>query len=282
MTEIKPKIIVIFPVYNGGRTLLEALTCIANQTFSDFKAVIVENHSTDDSLAIAQEFASKDKRFSVVQNEQHLEALETFTRAIHTYQNEADYLVLRAHDDFSALNFLEKNVEVLDSNPTKDLSVCDVNIWIDGVLDHKFQREPKFFTFQKLLKENKAPRRLAFTSTWFYGVYRCGPGTEILLRRMQLLDAPWCMASVVVAEFVFKESIVYAADTYIDKMGISGPNQYTNIGLLERFKRRRAYFTAIWELRHILGLLTLRQKLKIWEIAWRDAKKKTGYAIFGL
>jgi len=57
MTNAKPiKLIVLFPLYNGAELIERSLQCIADQTMRDFRAIIVENRSTDNSLTIAKEF----------------------------------------------------------------------------------------------------------------------------------------------------------------------------------------------------------------------------------
>ena len=49
---------VIVPVYNGERFLRECLGSIKAQTFDDYELVIVDDGSTDESSAIADEYAS--------------------------------------------------------------------------------------------------------------------------------------------------------------------------------------------------------------------------------
>jgi glycosyltransferase involved in cell wall biosynthesis len=45
----KAKVAVVFPVYNGEKTLKESLQCIADQDFVNFQAFILENGCTDRS-----------------------------------------------------------------------------------------------------------------------------------------------------------------------------------------------------------------------------------------
>lgn len=57
---------VIVPVYNGGKWLREALESLKRQTYGDFKVIIVDDGSTDDSAAIAKNFCDKDARFRLL------------------------------------------------------------------------------------------------------------------------------------------------------------------------------------------------------------------------
>ncbi len=49
-----PLISVIIPVYNAGRTVLETIRSVQVQTFSDLEVIIINDGSTDDSLAKLQ------------------------------------------------------------------------------------------------------------------------------------------------------------------------------------------------------------------------------------
>lgn len=60
-----PKVSIIMPVYNKERYLRESLKSVLNQSFSDFELIVVNDGSTDNCLAIIQEFARKDSRIKV-------------------------------------------------------------------------------------------------------------------------------------------------------------------------------------------------------------------------
>lgn len=59
----KPKVVVVFPVYNGEKTLASSLRCIAEQTFEGFEAIILDNKSTDKTVDIAEQFAGRTTAF---------------------------------------------------------------------------------------------------------------------------------------------------------------------------------------------------------------------------
>lgn len=64
-----PKISIIIPMYNVEKYLRRCLDSVTNQTFPDFQAICVDDGSPDNSGAIAEEYAAKDKRFVVVHKE---------------------------------------------------------------------------------------------------------------------------------------------------------------------------------------------------------------------
>ncbi len=57
---------VIMPVYNAERYVAEAVQSILDQTFRDFEFIIVNDGSTDGSLAILERFAKSDPRIKLI------------------------------------------------------------------------------------------------------------------------------------------------------------------------------------------------------------------------
>ncbi len=61
-----PKISIIIPIYNVEKYLFQCLKSIASQSLQDIEIICVNDGSTDGSLDIIKEFASKDRRFVVL------------------------------------------------------------------------------------------------------------------------------------------------------------------------------------------------------------------------
>ena len=61
-----PYFSIIIPVYNVAPYLRECLDSVLKQTFTDWEAICVDDGSTDESGAILDEYAAKDKRFRVI------------------------------------------------------------------------------------------------------------------------------------------------------------------------------------------------------------------------
>ena len=69
VTNHPTKISVILPVYNVEKYLSECLDSIINQTLKDIEIICVNDGSTDNSLAILKEYASKDTRIKIIDKE---------------------------------------------------------------------------------------------------------------------------------------------------------------------------------------------------------------------
>lgn len=56
----------IIPVYNGESYIHACLHSVLRQTYADWEAILIDDGSTDDSLAILHDYSKKDSRFIVV------------------------------------------------------------------------------------------------------------------------------------------------------------------------------------------------------------------------
>ena len=63
-----PSISVIIPSYNYESYMYEAIKSVLLQSLKDFELIIVDDGSTDDSMAVARSFAGQDQRITVLQH----------------------------------------------------------------------------------------------------------------------------------------------------------------------------------------------------------------------
>lgn len=67
----QPLISVVVSVYNTAKYLNQSLGSLSNQTFDNIEFVIVNNGSSDNSIEIIKEWASKDNRFRLVDSKEN-------------------------------------------------------------------------------------------------------------------------------------------------------------------------------------------------------------------
>ncbi|MDR1360710.1 MAG: glycosyltransferase [Rickettsiales bacterium] len=63
------KISVIVPNFNNSKWLADCLESVLCQSFLDWECIVVDDGSTDDSVKIIKEFIKRDKRFSLIEQE---------------------------------------------------------------------------------------------------------------------------------------------------------------------------------------------------------------------
>ncbi len=100
-----PKISVIIPVYNVEQYLRECLDSVVNQTFRDLEIICVNDGSTDGSLAILEEYAAKDSRI-VVMNQENAGQSSARNKALDIAKG--DYILFVDSDDVIDLATVEK------------------------------------------------------------------------------------------------------------------------------------------------------------------------------
>lgn len=115
-----PKVSVIMPVYNGEPFLLEAVDSILAQTYTDFELLVINDGSTDDTVAILQSY--DDPRIMLIHNDGNLGLIATLNRGIDLARGE--YLVRMDCDDISLPERLRKQADFLDANPR--VGVCGI------------------------------------------------------------------------------------------------------------------------------------------------------------
>lgn len=114
------KVSVIMPVYNVGKYLRACLYSVINQTLKDIEIICINDGSTDNSLEILEEFAKKDKRIIVI-NQENSGAAVARNKGIAIAQGK--YLSILDSDDIFEQNMLEKLISKAEDTES-DIVVC--------------------------------------------------------------------------------------------------------------------------------------------------------------
>lgn len=118
----KPKISIIIPVYNVEKYLRQCLDSVVNQTLRDIEIICVDDCSTDSSRQILQEYAAKDKRITVI-TQQNAGPAVSRNRGLE--QTNAPYLMFIDSDDYIAPDMAQSLYDMMiEHNP--DIVICDV------------------------------------------------------------------------------------------------------------------------------------------------------------
>ena len=112
-----PLVSVVMSVYNGERYVAFAIESILRQTFSDFELLIIDDGSTDESVALIQGF--RDSRIRLVRNGKNLGLVASLNRGLEIARGA--YVARMDADDISMPERLQRQVDFMEANPEVDI-----------------------------------------------------------------------------------------------------------------------------------------------------------------
>lgn len=113
--ESRPRVSVVVPCYDYGRFLPQTVGSLVRQEGVDVEVIIVDDASTDDSLAVARELADQHPGVHVVANERNAGQVESFNRG---WQSSTGELVVRLDaDDMLPPGALARAAAVFEQHP---------------------------------------------------------------------------------------------------------------------------------------------------------------------
>lgn len=116
------KVSILIPCYNSEKWLGETLDCCLRQTYPNIEVVVVDDGSTDNSLAIAREYEKKDKRIRVFSQPN---SGGCRARNLAFEKSTGDYIKYLDADDLMSDDMIEKQVELLlSANDPYAVSTC--------------------------------------------------------------------------------------------------------------------------------------------------------------
>src|SRR5690606_5259081 len=115
----QPLVSIVLPVYNAEAYLYKALKSLLDQTYQHLEIWVVNDGSTDNSVAIAESFA--DERIKIVHNETNLGLVDTLNKGVGLATGE--FIARMDADDICLPERIKTQVEFLQANP--DVALID-------------------------------------------------------------------------------------------------------------------------------------------------------------
>ncbi len=110
-----PVVSVLMAVYNTAQYLTEAIESILGQSFGDFELIAVEDCSTDGGREMLYEWAARDERLKVVQNERNLGLTRSLNRGLDICAGE--FVARMDSDDTAYPHRFERQLAYLRQHP---------------------------------------------------------------------------------------------------------------------------------------------------------------------
>ena len=113
-----PLVSVVTPVHNGEAFLSECIESVLAQSYDNWEYTIVNNCSTDGSLAVAERHANKDSRIRVLSTDRLLDVMGSQNTAFRQVSPKAGYCKMVHADDWLFRDCLRQMVDLAEAHPT--------------------------------------------------------------------------------------------------------------------------------------------------------------------
>ena len=107
----KEKVSIIVPMYNAEKFIGKAIETVLSQTYENWEMLIMNDVSTDNSLAVVNEFAKKDDRIKVVNTEKNMGVVKGRNHLIDLARGK--YIAFLDADDYWHSEKLEKQIQFM-------------------------------------------------------------------------------------------------------------------------------------------------------------------------
>jgi glycosyltransferase involved in cell wall biosynthesis len=169
-----PKLVVAMPLFNEELYVKQAIISIQQQTFTDFKLIVLDDGSTDSSRQIVRQALSSDSRIELRQNDTNMGNLKCFLDLI-KYSSEEFFCWIGSHDIIET-DYLKILVSELEQNRNLNYSYGHY-VYIDES-SNEVGRSPKpnlpehFFMLSRLHRFFFSIGMSRSNSIHFNGIYR--------------------------------------------------------------------------------------------------------------
>ena len=189
-----PKISVILPIYNVEKYIRQALDSVVNQTLRDIEIICVNDCTPDNSFEIVKEYASKDNRFVLLEQETNQGQGVARNRAIENAKG--DYIMFLDPDDWYELEACEKAYNQIS----------------------QYQNEMVFFDlFSHIEKRNRFDKKLANRVKVFKQFDSNFHISPAQLEEIVFLS-PWTWCQIYSREFLNKNNIRYSNERFLEDL----------------------------------------------------------------
>ena len=106
-----PTVSIIVPVYNTASYLSRCIESLVNQTYSDLQIILIDDGSTDESGAIADEWQTKDPRIEVYHQQNQGQSVARNVGLQHT---RGEYIAFVDSDDYIDSNYFSTMLQAAD------------------------------------------------------------------------------------------------------------------------------------------------------------------------
>jgi hypothetical protein len=158
MTMDAPAVSVVMTAFNREAYIAEAIESVLVQTYPDFELIVVDDASTDRTVAVAREYAARDPRVRVAVNERNLGQFPNRNHGASLARGR--FLKFHDSDDLLYPHCLEVMIRLLEAEPCAGFGITFT--WPGGPAP--------------IVSTPQMNYRREFLG---YGMFMCGPGSAL-------------------------------------------------------------------------------------------------------
>lgn len=151
------RISVLMGIYNCEPTLGEALDSLFAQTYQNFKIILCDDGSSDETFSVAKSYADKHDNIVLIKNEKNMGLNYTLNHCLEYADTE--YCARMDGDDISLPTRFEKEINFLDEHPEYDIVTTPMKHFDESGIyrEGKGGFEPRLTDFPKFSPFCHAP-----------------------------------------------------------------------------------------------------------------------------
>ena len=147
------KISIITASYNYENYIKETIESVIEQTYQDWEMIVVDDGSSDNSLAVIDSYCKKDSRIKLFTHENNINKGLKDTLLLGLEKAQGDWVVFLESDDYISPDYLEKKLSVIEKHPDVNIIINDVNL----LGEHSKTLTKHFKQINKALKKDNQP-----------------------------------------------------------------------------------------------------------------------------
>src|SRR4051812_3298128 len=183
LSAVTPRAVIAAPLFEQAEHLGQAVESLLAQTCEDFALLLVDDCSTDDTVAVARRYEAADPRVRVLVNERRLGMLGNTNRCYELARElhpAAPYFALASDHDVWEPAWLESMLAVLDASPDVVLAYPQTQrIEADGAVVVRGPWEFDTATVTAPRERARAVFRRMVAGDMVYGLFRVSALDEI-------------------------------------------------------------------------------------------------------
>jgi len=211
---------ILVPTYNHERFIDDCIRSVADQTFSDWEMIVLDDGSTDSTGALVREWAKSDQRITYIcqANKGIFRLFETNNYGLQI--SKGKYISILEGDDFWEKDKLQRQFDAFESSPETVLCWGKVNAFssetnkthtilpvIGSTVPANWKNEPPGTILNDLCLDNFIPsitisiRRSALDEIGGFQELEGFPATDLPTVLMLATKGPFCFINEILANY---------------------------------------------------------------------------------